>query len=282
MNYKITVFEDNKLAPLNYYSGKEIEALENIISNYHSGEKDLPYLINDEETSYGLLYNVDEEKIKKYENKKISIDPPQYGSNPWGKVEILFEKDDSIHNNDKIKSKNPDTIKLNKNKEVAKNKVEKSKSKKTELEANKEVEKPISKKTEAEANKEVSKDKVEKPKSKKTEVEVNEEVSKDKVEKPISKKTELEANKEVSKNKVEKSKSKKTEVEANKEVEKSKSKKTEAEANEKVSKEKVNINDKDNSTLISTNTDSSQKKIRKCSNCKELGHNIRKCPLINK
>ena len=245
MNYKISVFEDNKLAPLNYYSGKEIEALENIISNYHSGEKDLPYLINDEETSYGLLYNADEEKIKKYENKKILVNPPQYGSNPWGKVEILFEKDDSIHNNDKIKSKKPDTIKFNKNKEVAKNKVEKSKSKKTELEANKEVEKP---------------------KSKKTEVEVNEEVSKDKVEKPISKKTELEANKEVSKNK----------------VEKSKSKKTEAEANEKVSKEKVNINDKDNSTLISTNTDSSQKKIRKCSNCKELGHDIRKCPLINK
>ena len=99
MNYKVTVFEDNKLAPLNYYSGNEIEALESIISNYHSEKMDLPYFSNDEETSYGVLYDVDEEKMKKYENKKIHVNPPQYGVNPWGKVEILFEKDDSIINN---------------------------------------------------------------------------------------------------------------------------------------------------------------------------------------
>ena len=222
MNYKISVFEDNKLAPLNYYSGKEIEALENIISNYHSGEKDLPYLINDEETSYGVLYNVDEERMKKYENKKILVNPPQYGSNPWGKVEILFENDDSIHNIDKFKSKN-----LNENKEVVKEKVEKSKSKKTDIESNKEAKNPKSKKTESEANQEIVKEKVVKPKSKKTESEANEEIVKEKIEKLI-------------------------------------------------------INDKDNTTLISTNTDSSQKKIRKCSNCKEFGHDIRKCSLINK
>jgi hypothetical protein len=99
MNYKVTIFENDVYAPLNYYSGNEIDALESIISNYHSEKIDLPYFLDGEETTYGILYNVDEEKMKKYKNKKILVNPPQYGVNPWGKVEILFEKDDSIINN---------------------------------------------------------------------------------------------------------------------------------------------------------------------------------------
>ena len=317
MNYKITVFEDNKVSPLNYLSGNEIQSLESIILTYHSGKMDLPYFINDEETSYGALYDVDEKHMEKYENKKIHVNPPQYGVNPWGKVEILFEKDDSIINinkidstktsmSDKVKSKKKDIDKSPENeievieksklkKTTTKNSSEKPKSKKTESvseDGKDKVEKPKSKKTESVTDE--GKDKVEKPKSKKTESVFEE--GKDKVEKPKSKKTESVTDED--KNKVEKPKSKKSESvtdEDKDKVEKSKSKKTESvseDGKDKVEKpkskktesvsEEVVKEEKDNITSVFSNTDSSQKKIRKCSNCKEIGHDIRKCPMISK
>jgi hypothetical protein len=103
MNCKVKLFEDGKESPFNFLSGNEVQSISDLIKEqFHDGDNELFILKDDIEQSYGMLYNVDEMKIKQFLNKKIQINPQQYGVNPWGKVEIYFEKflseiDQAIH-----------------------------------------------------------------------------------------------------------------------------------------------------------------------------------------
>ena len=94
--YKVTLYEDNQLYPFDSLSGNEIDSIIDTIDQlYYNIEvkKQFPYMINDEEQIYGMIFNMDEKIMEKYINKKILINPPQYGVSPWGdKIELMFEK----------------------------------------------------------------------------------------------------------------------------------------------------------------------------------------------
>ena len=96
MNYKVTLFEDNGLYPFDSLSGNEIDSIIDTIDQLYDNievKKQFPYMINDEEQIYGMIFNMDEKIMEKYINKKILITPPQYGVSPWGnKIELMFEK----------------------------------------------------------------------------------------------------------------------------------------------------------------------------------------------
>ena len=93
--YKVSLYEDNELYPFDSLSGNEIDALIYVIDElFHKIEvkKEFPYMINDEEQIYGMIFDMDEKYMEKYINKKILINPPQFGVNPWGKIQVFFEK----------------------------------------------------------------------------------------------------------------------------------------------------------------------------------------------
>jgi hypothetical protein len=95
--YKVTLYENNELYPFDSLSGNEIDSIIDAIDQlYYNIEvkKQFPYMINDEEQIYGMIFNMDEKIMEKYINKKILINPPQYGVSPWGKIEVMFEKYD--------------------------------------------------------------------------------------------------------------------------------------------------------------------------------------------
>jgi len=79
--YKVTLYEDNELYPFDILSGNEIDLIIDTIDQlyYNIEVKKFPYMINDEEQIYGMIFNIDEKIMKKYINKKILINPPQYG-----------------------------------------------------------------------------------------------------------------------------------------------------------------------------------------------------------
>ena len=94
--FKVTLYDD-EIYPFDGLSNCEIESLINCIDNLFDTTKvkmQFPYMVNDEEqTTYGMILNMDDEKMEKYINKKILIKPQQYGASPWGnKIEFLFEK----------------------------------------------------------------------------------------------------------------------------------------------------------------------------------------------
>lgn len=96
-DFKVTLYEDDEMYPFHSLSNCEIDAIIDTIYDYLFEHKKIkmqfPYLINDEEQDYGMLFNMDDKKMEQYMNKKIIIKPPQYGLSPWGnKIEITFEK----------------------------------------------------------------------------------------------------------------------------------------------------------------------------------------------
>lgn len=96
-DFKVTLYEDDEIYPFHSLSNCEIDAIIDCIYDQLFDHKKIkmqfPYLINDEEQSYGMLFNMDEKRMEKHVNKKIIIKPSQYGLSPWdNKVEILFEK----------------------------------------------------------------------------------------------------------------------------------------------------------------------------------------------
>jgi hypothetical protein len=94
MNVKVTLYDDDELFPFNNMSSIDIDFIESTINHYYRGSKrQFPYILNDEEQEFGMIFNIDEKKIEEYLNKKILIKPMQYDLYPWSdKMEIMFEK----------------------------------------------------------------------------------------------------------------------------------------------------------------------------------------------
>jgi hypothetical protein len=117
MDYKITLFENDVIVQLNRLSGQEensiIDTIHNFIvdeDNCDGIEMDVDLDDENETVHYGIICNANEEKMRKFLNKKTILKLPQYGLHSWGKIEILIQL---LDENDKILCKKSiDKIKL--------------------------------------------------------------------------------------------------------------------------------------------------------------------------
>lgn len=86
---KIYLYENDKLCDLEFYSGKEVEALEDAIHNLlkDNYRYDIDMFI-------GYIENIDNDFRERFSDSNIryQIFPPQYGLSPWSnKVEVSFK-----------------------------------------------------------------------------------------------------------------------------------------------------------------------------------------------
>jgi hypothetical protein len=92
------MYENDVIYSLSNLSGNELDAITQIIKlKFCHYDYKFPYNDDGDGSDYGVLYNINLNKIKNYINRKILIKPQQFGVNPWGKVELFFElyEDDS-------------------------------------------------------------------------------------------------------------------------------------------------------------------------------------------
>lgn len=92
--FKVFLYEDDETYPFYSLSNDEIEEILNCIDQLFEPirvKKQFPYIINDDEQVYGMIFIQDITSMEKYINKKIRIHPPQFGLSPWGmKVELFL------------------------------------------------------------------------------------------------------------------------------------------------------------------------------------------------
>ena len=92
--FKAFLYEDDEIYPFYSLSNDEIEAILYCIDQLFKPirvKKQFPYIKNDDELVYGMLFIQDVTIMEQYTNKKIRIHPPQYGLIPWGnKVELFI------------------------------------------------------------------------------------------------------------------------------------------------------------------------------------------------
>ncbi len=105
--FKVFLYEDNQIYPFYSLSNLGIEEILHSIDQLFKPvrvKKQFPYMINDDEQVYGMLFIQDVTSVEPYINKKIKIHPPQYGDFPWGeKIEIII-----IPKNDNQEEENPE------------------------------------------------------------------------------------------------------------------------------------------------------------------------------
>lgn len=86
--FKVFLYEDDEIYPFYSLSNDEIEAILYCIDQLFKPirvKKQFPYIKNDDELVYGMLFIQDVTIMEQYTNKKIRIYPPQYGLIPWGR-----------------------------------------------------------------------------------------------------------------------------------------------------------------------------------------------------
>lgn len=87
----IILYYNNRVQPFHSISGNEKTSIEHsIIRRFHTEEIDIE---EDEDTSYGIIRNLNIDNIKL--NKKLLIEPDNYTTEEayaFGKVEVLFKK----------------------------------------------------------------------------------------------------------------------------------------------------------------------------------------------
>ena len=91
-DYKVDLYENDKIYSFSHLSGQEMSSLENEFDILFGSDE----LEDIEGQPWAILHNVNS-KIQ--ENERILITPENYGASPWGKVEVVFtklEKPDNI------------------------------------------------------------------------------------------------------------------------------------------------------------------------------------------
>lgn len=86
--FKVFLYEDDEIYPFYSLSNHEIEAILHCIDQLFEPirvKKQFPYMINEDEQVYGMLFIQDVTIMEQYINKKIRIHPPQFGLSPWGR-----------------------------------------------------------------------------------------------------------------------------------------------------------------------------------------------------
>ena len=94
INCKVTMYENDKKYSFSQLSGNELNAIIEIIElKFNHNNCNISY--DGDDNDYMILRNIDVNNMKKYMNKKILVNPQQFGVNPWGKVELYFELEDN-------------------------------------------------------------------------------------------------------------------------------------------------------------------------------------------
>ena len=89
-NCKINLYDNNIINGFNQLSDSRISAIEDCIKYKFQLKNELSILVDKKEI-FGIIINIDLSKIEL--NKKILIDPENFGSSEWGNnIEIIFEK----------------------------------------------------------------------------------------------------------------------------------------------------------------------------------------------
>ena len=100
--FKVFLYEDDEVYPFYSLSNLGIEAILECIDQLFKPirvKKQFPYMINDDEQVYGMLFIQDVTSVEPYINKKIKIHPSQYDDAPWGeKIEIIIIPKNDIKN----------------------------------------------------------------------------------------------------------------------------------------------------------------------------------------
>ena len=106
MSYSVTFYENDKELDLNKISGQEHQSLQDYLLRFADSDMiKCPHTIDDEEQSYAVIIESNIEKIDKMIDKKMIINPSQYGVNPWGKVEMYLQKYDLKRNKNEADKK---------------------------------------------------------------------------------------------------------------------------------------------------------------------------------
>ena len=89
-NCKINLYNNNIINGFNQLSDSRISAIEDCIKYKFQLKNELSILLDKKEI-FGIIINLDLSKIEL--NKKILIDPENFGSSEWGSnIEIILEK----------------------------------------------------------------------------------------------------------------------------------------------------------------------------------------------
>jgi hypothetical protein len=91
MDYNFRMFENEIELSFEYFSGSEIASIVDRLLLLLDINNNQIQIVGEEEEKI-ILKNVEYKKINNYVNKKTQVTLIQYGINPWGKVEFLFEE----------------------------------------------------------------------------------------------------------------------------------------------------------------------------------------------
>ena len=91
MDYNFRMYENETEVSFEYFSGSEISSIVDKLVSLLDIENNQIQFVGEEEEEI-ILKNVEHKNIKNYVNKKTQVTLTQYGINPWGKVEFLFEE----------------------------------------------------------------------------------------------------------------------------------------------------------------------------------------------